>query len=60
MELDKIVKIAIEVGKKIEEYEGNNFITWEDVFRDYGKIGYTNAKMLSKWLQENYKPPVKK
>ena len=57
--MDKIVKLSVEVGKIIEKYEGNNF-TWEDVFRDYGKIGYTNAKMLSKWLQENYKPPVKK
>jgi hypothetical protein len=58
--MDKIVKLSVEVGKIIEKYEGHNFITWEDVFRDYGKIGYTNAKMLSKWLQENYKAPVKK
>ena len=58
--MDKIVKLSVEVGKIIEKYESNNFITWEDVFKDYGKIGYTNAKMISKWLQENYKAPVKK
>jgi hypothetical protein len=34
--------------------------TWDEIFIEYGKVGFTNAKLFSKWLKENYEAPIKK
>jgi hypothetical protein len=50
-ELEGLINLCNDIS------EGRRDITWEDIFKEYGKIGYTNAKSLSKWLKENYEPP---
>lgn len=51
-ELDGLNNLCDDISKGKREAE------WDDIFREYGKIGYTNAKLLSKWLKENCTPPT--
>jgi hypothetical protein len=53
-ELEGLINLCNDIS------EGRRDITWEDIFKEYGKIGYTNAKLFSKWLKQNYEPPIKR
>lgn len=54
-ELDGLNNLCDDILKGRSDIQNK---TWDDIFREYGKIGYTNAKHLSKWLKENYEPPI--
>lgn len=55
-----IIRVIKEQDNGEEEISDNGIINWEEIFKEYGMLGYTNAKRLARWLKDNYEPPVKK
>ncbi len=53
-ELDGLVNLCDDILKGRSEAKNK---TWDDIIREYGKVGFTTAKLFSKWLKENYEPP---
>tara|TARA_R110000868_G_scaffold238212_1_gene492726 strand:+ start:157 stop:318 length:162 start_codon:yes stop_codon:yes gene_type:complete len=49
---------TLEVAPKVKSSQTKK--SWDDIIKEYGKSGFTNARHLAKWLKENYESPKSK